>query len=388
MAKKTRLGIESYTLANEQKRYKFQVYIGVNQLTGKQKRTTRRGFKTIKEAELALARIKLQIAKGTFQKQHAETYQNLYDLWIIQYEKTVAESTFVKTKRIFKNHILPAMGAYKVDMINIDVCQQHVNEWAVKLKSFRTVKDYAARVMDFALKREYIKANPFALVDMPVIKKNIGDFEDKEENYYTKEQLVDFLSCLENETNYKSYALFRLLAYSGMRKGEALALRWNDLNFNTNEIRINKALAHGEDNRLYVKPTKTEESRTIKMDKDTMKILAMWNKIQKKDYDILGFDTSKHGQLIFSNTKNKYIQPSNTRAWILRVQDKYHLRRITTHGLRHTHSTLLAAAGVKPNEIKERLGHSDIRTTMNVYTHVTTEAKVAAVEDFARYVNS
>ncbi|MEB2280070.1 tyrosine-type recombinase/integrase [Lysinibacillus xylanilyticus] len=60
--------------------------------------------------------------------------------------------------------------------------------------------------------------------------------EDESINYYTKEQLINFLKCLENENNYKAYTLFRLLSFSGMRKGEALALQWNDLNFKDGEI--------------------------------------------------------------------------------------------------------------------------------------------------------
>lgn len=64
----------------------------------------------------------------------------LYDLWIVQYEKTVEESTFVKTRGYFKNHILPAMGSYKIDKINIDICQKHFDEWALKLSKARTIK--------------------------------------------------------------------------------------------------------------------------------------------------------------------------------------------------------------------------------------------------------
>ncbi|MGF9977103.1 Arm DNA-binding domain-containing protein [Viridibacillus arvi] len=74
--------IKSYSLQNGEKRYQFQLYAGVNPLTGKEQRTTRRGFKKRKEAELTLARLKLEIDKGTFRKTIAETYQDVYDLWL------------------------------------------------------------------------------------------------------------------------------------------------------------------------------------------------------------------------------------------------------------------------------------------------------------------
>lgn len=388
MTKKKTSTIESYTLKNGQKRYMFQIYIGVDPLTGKQQRTTRRKFKTIKEAELAYARMKLEISNGTYQKQQPETYQDIYDLWIKQYEKTVEESTFVKTTGIFNNHILPAMHSYKIEKITVDVCQHHVDEWADKLKKFRMIKSYAAKVLDFAIKRGYIQTNPFALVDMPTaLKKKQASIEEKKENFYSREQLIEFLSCFEKENNVKAFTLFRLLAFSRMRKGEALALTWNDLDFKNNEIRINKALSRGQDNKLYVKSTKTGVARTIKMDERTMAILKDWRKKQKQDYLILGFNTMQSKQLVFSNEQNEHLQPTKTRKWLLHVQKKYNLNMITTHGLRHTHCSLLFEAGVSIKEVQDRLGHSDIKTTMNIYAHVTEKAKEAAIQKFESYLN-
>lgn len=388
MAKKKVLPIKEYKLKNGEKRYEFPAYLGVDPLTGKQKRTMKRGFKTKKEAELALARIKLDVANGTYHRERAETYQEIYNLWVKHYEKTVEESTFVKTTGIFKNHILPAMGDYKIEKIDVDVCQKHIDDWAAKLKKFRMVKAYAAKVLDFAIKRGYLQTNPYTLVDMPfsVTKKTIVTDEEEAANFYTREQLIEFLTCLEKESNYKAYALFRLLAFSGMRKGEALALTWNDLNFKTNELRINKALSRGKDNQLYVKSTKTGVIRTIKMDEKTMVVLKEWKKKQKQNCLVLGFNTMQPNQLVFSNKLNEYMQPTKTRKWILHVQRKYNLGTITTHGLRHTHCSLLFEAGASLKEVQDRLGHSDVQTTMNIYTHITKKAREEAIMKFANYI--
>lgn len=389
MTKKKVSPIKSYKLKNGNLRYEFPVYLGIDPLTGVQKRTTKRGFKTRKDAELALARIKLAVANGTYQQVRAETYQEVYDLWIVQYEKTVEESTYVKTIGIFKNHILPAMGAYKIEKIHVDVCQRHLDEWSMKLKKYRMVKAYAAKVLDFAIKRGYIKTNPFVHVDLPAPSKTaIGVDEDNLENYYTREQLNEFLSCLKRESNYKAYVLFLLLAYSGMRRGEALALTWADLNFTKNELRINKSLALGKDNRLYVKNTKTGIARTIILEDDTMAVLKQWKKKQKQDYLVLGFNTMHAQQLVFSNQNNEYLQLTKVRKWITYVLDKYKLDKITTHGLRHTHCTLLFESGATLKEVQDRLGHSDIKTTMNIYAHVTKKAKEGAIMKFASYMKN
>lgn len=386
MNKKKARNIECYTLKDGEKRYMFQLYIGVDPLTGKEQRTTRRGFKTQKEAQLALSRLRLEIENGTFRKATAETYQDMYKLWIEQYKNTVEESTFVKTSELFKNHILPAIGSYKIEKISVEVCQRHVNEWFDKLKKYRAIKSYAAKVLQFAMKRGYITSNPFALVEMPTAK-NKKIEEDEIENFYTREQLIHFLKCLENENNFKVYALIRLLAFSGMRKGEALALIWKDINFKTNEIRINKALSRGANNRLYVKSTKTGIARTIKMDENTMSILKDWKKKQKQDYLVLGYNTLNPEQLVFSNENNTYLQPTKTGKWIMQAQKKYQLDKITTHGLRHTHCSLLFEAGASIKEVQDRLGHTDVQTTMNIYTHVSEKAKEEAIQKFEKYLN-
>ncbi|WP_318616759.1 site-specific integrase [Sporosarcina sp. YIM B06819] len=380
--------IKAYTKKNGEIRYMFRIYVGVDPLTGKEQRTTLRGFKTPKEADLALSRIKIEISEGTFRKQRVETYEDIYNLWIKQYEKDVEESTFVKTTGLFKNHILPAMGAYRIEKMHVRVCQKHVDEWAVKLKRFRMVKSYAAKVLDFAINHGYIQTNPFTGVNMPAnaSKKIIENDEYEAENFYSREQLKEFLSCLEQESNYKAYAFFRLLSYSGIRKGEALALTWDDLDFKTNQIRISKAISRGKNNQLYLKLPKTRRSRIIKMDGRTMDILKVWKKKQKQDYLILGFNTSQPKQLVFSNELNEYIQPTKTRKWILHVQEKYKLDKITTHGLRHTHCTLSIESGANLKEVQDRLGHNDIKTTMNIYAHVTEEAQEGAMLKFADYI--
>ena len=377
--------IQSYQ-KDGQKYYKFQLYVGIDPLTGKSIKTTRRGFKTKKEAQLAISRLQLEIEQGAFRKQTLDTYQDVYNLWIDKYRLTVKESTFVKTKEIFKLHILPLFGEYKIDKINVQVCQKHVNEWFSTLKKYRSIRAYASKVLDHAVTLGIIANNVMKNVTMPV---NIDPpQEDEQENFYTKEQLVQFLKYLKQESNFKHYALFRLLAFSGMRKGEALALTWNDINFTSKEIRINKTLSSGENNRLFVQTPKTKSSiRTLKMDKITLDILEEWNKLQKQDYLKLGINTLKPNQLVFSNEDNKYLQPAMTRKWMIRIQDKYSLKKITTHGLRHTHCSLLFEAGASLKEVQERLGHSDIQTTMNIYTHVTEKAKDEAAQKFASYMN-
>lgn len=379
--------IKKYTKKNNETYYMFQVYCGINQLTGKDQYTTRRGFKTKKEATLALAKIKLAIENGTLKKKQVETFKDIYDLWIELYEKTVEESTYVKTIGIFRNHILPKIGLYKIDKITIEVCQKLLNNWAIELKNFRMVKAYATKIFAFALKRGYIERNPFTLVEIPN-KKGLRENHPttKSENFYTSEQLNYLLNCFEKEQNFKAFVLFRLLSYSGMRKGEALSLQWIDLDFESNEILVNKAISRGKENKIYVKSTKTDTVRLLKMDNKTMSILNQWKKQQKIELLQLGFSTLSSSQLVFSNEQNNFIQPTKTRKWLEHVLKKYDLPKITTHGLRHSHCSILFEAGVGIKEVQDRLGHSDVQTTLNIYAHVSENAKDQAINKFESFM--
>lgn len=389
MCKSKKLPIYPY-FKNGKKYYFFKIYLGINPLDGEPKTTTRRNFKTQKEAERAYTKMKYEVQNGKYFKQRAETYQEVYDLWIQQYERSVQESTFVKTIGIFRNHILPSIGKYRITQMNFNVCQKHVNEWADKLKGANKVKSYASLVMDYAIKVGYIQTNPFALVEItkrPKVFRDGFDVDDEKlENFYNKDQLIKLLECIKDEYNNKVYTLFRLLAYSGMRKSEALALTWKDIDFKKNEIRITKAIGRGKDSKLYLKPTKTEQDRTIKMDKATMTILKEWKQQQSQELLALGYNTLQTKQLVFSNNRNTFIQPTMTNKWLKRVLTKYGLPSLTTHGLRHTHCSLLFESGAKMKVVQNRLGHKDIKTTMNIYAHVTKNAEDEAVHDFEMFM--
>lgn len=362
--------IKDYKLKNGEVRYMFRLYMGVDSLTGKAMSTTRRGFKTKVEAQDALAELRVQVNNGTYKKRAVETYKDIYNIWVEIYEETVQDSTFLKTSRIFRNHILPDMGDYKIDRIDVATCQMHVNQWAKKLKRFTMVKAYAAMVITFAMQRGLIDKNPFELVRNPTVKKRISLEDDDEENFYTREQLIEMLNCFKKEGNLRRYTFFHLLAFSGMRKSEGFGLLWRDVDFVKNEIRINKAVARSEEG-LYLGPTKNGLSRTIKMDNKTMDLLKMWKREQAEKYLELGFNTSKKSQLVFPNSNNDLHEPNKTYPWLKRVLDKYDLDPITTHGLRHTYCSLLFEAGATIKEVQVRLGHRDVKTTLDIYTHVT-----------------
>ena len=379
--------IRKYTKKDGSTAYMFKAYLGTDELTGKQKYTTRRGFASRKEAQLAISRLKLDIEENGFVKANHDTFEEIYLLWFDSaYVNTVKESTYVKTKEMFRVHILPAFGSMKLNKISVTYCQTTVNKWCDSLAKYRVMKNYVTKVLDYSVTLGLLKDNPMRKITMPK-RKEVVDGE-KVENYYNKEELQHFLDCIKSDGFTRWHALFRLLAFTGMRKGEALALQWKDVDFNQSTVTVNKTLARGENNRLIIQTPKTKTSvRTVSVDPGTMQLLKEWRKEQARDYLKLGFNTMQPSQVVFTTYKNEYMQLASVTNRINKIIKKHDLKVITTHGLRHTHCSLLFEAGASIQEVKERLGHSDIQTTMNIYTHVTEKAKEGMAEKFAAYVN-
>lgn len=375
---------KQYQKKDGSKAWLFQAYLGVDDVTGKEVRTTRRGFESKKAAQLALNEVVIAFQNDNRQTNDNITFKEVYEDWLEQYKHTVKESSLAKTLILFKYHIIPYFGDMRIKKIEVKHCQELANQLSKKLKRFKMTLNYAGMVFDYSIRIGLIQNNPMKLITMPVIKEVI---EKEVNNFYTRDELTSFFSYLEQENNPKMYTLFRVLAFVGCRKGEALALTWNDVNFENKQITISKTTSRGLDNRLVIQTPKTANSkRVVSVDDKTIELLKKWRVTQKKEYFTRGYNTLKSSQLIFSNESNELLQPHITRKYQVRLEEKYNMRRITTHGLRHTHCSLLFEAGATIKEVQDRLGHSDIKTTMNIYAHVSKEKKEQTADIFAKYV--
>lgn len=366
--------------------YLFQTYGPTDPATGSRARITRRGFTSPKEAELEYYKLKIQIDQEGYRRPEKYTFKDVYELWLEQYKNTVKESTLQKTMVMFKCHIMPQMGKLYIDMIKVTHCQTAVNTWFKSVKNFRIINNYAGLVFKHAMKLGIIKDNPTKLVTMPVTLDQVDDDDEELSNYFTKDELNAFLGSVGDQQKWA--VLFRLLAFTGCRKGEALALTWKDINFKESTMMIGKTLTLGLGNKLIIQPPKTKKSkRELPLDPGTMEILKLWKSSQAKDMLKLGFNTLKPEQLLFTNLKNGYINPQRIGQKLEVFCKHAGLKVITPHGFRHTHCSLLFEAGATIKEVQDRLGHSDIKTTMNIYAHVTQKKKEETALKFAQYMS-
>lgn len=379
----TKMYIKKYKKAGKTY-YFFQAYGPVDPATGKRSRFTRRGFSSAKEAELEYYRLKVELENEGYKKPEKYTFQDVYDLWLEQYRNTVKESTLNKTTNLFKTHILPSLGKYYIDMIKVTHCQEALNTWFKALKNFRVVNSYTGLIFKHAMKLGIIKGNPTQLVTMPVRLERVED-EDEISNFLTREDLIILLESIDDQ---KWATFFRLLAYSGCRRGEALALTWKDINFKESTVNITKTLTLGLNNKIIIQTPKTKKSRrVIPMDFGTMEILKKWKSTQAKNMLKFGFNTMNPQQLVFSNLRNEFINPQKVGQKLNLFIRRAGVKEITPHGFRHTHCSILFEAGATLKEVQDRLGHSDIQTTMNIYTHITEKKKEETAQKFADYMS-
>lgn len=120
--------IKKYTDKHGETRYSFQLYVGTNPQTGKPKKTSRRGFKTRKEATLAASRLELEASTGSLQQDNNILFETVYHEWYEVYANTVQESTTVRVTGMFDSHILPAFGNKRIRTITLSALQSAVND--------------------------------------------------------------------------------------------------------------------------------------------------------------------------------------------------------------------------------------------------------------------
>ncbi|HGD2437823.1 TPA: tyrosine-type recombinase/integrase [Streptococcus agalactiae] len=350
----------------------------------------KRGFRTRKEAKDYEARLIYLKASGKleeFIKPTHKTYNEIFEKWYQAYQDTVEPTTASRTLDMFRLHILPVMGDLPISKISPLDCQNFIIEKAKVFKNIKQIKSYTDKVFDFAIKMKLLKHNPMTEIIMPKRKKT------RIENYWTVQELQEFLAIVLQEEPYKHYALFRLLAYSGLRKGELYALKWADIDFQSETLSVNKSLGR-LDGQAIEKGTKNDFSvRRIKLDSETISILQEWKaNCQKEKAQLAVAPLSIEQDFIFTYcTRSGSIEPLHAdyiNNVLSRIIRKHGLRKISPHGFRHTHATLMIEIGVDPVNTAKRLGHASSQMTLDTYSHSTTNGEDKSIKQFADYLKA
>ncbi|WP_066301125.1 tyrosine-type recombinase/integrase [Bacillus sp. FJAT-29937] len=381
-------------------KWAFVVDIGIDPITGKRKQKSKSGFLTQQEAEAAANTLIYELNQGTYVEETDKTFSDFANEWLPIYRdsKDVKPGTIrVRIHEI--GRLLPYFAQLKLKDITRKMYQDALNDLKDQGLADSTregINRTGRMIFRKALELEIIKKDPTEFAYVKKDRKTIEQLEEEEvPNYLEKEELALFLETAKQHGLEHDFLVFLILAYTGIQVGELVALKWKDIDFKNHTISITKTYYNPNNNNTVeyqLVPPKTRKSRRkIVVDEEVIEALKEHKKVQNQVIDQLG-NHYYNQDFIFAKMERHFGYPiviKNVRDRMKRLLKIADLNEESTpHSLRHTHTSLLAEAGVSLEQIMDRLGHTDDQITKNVYLHVTKEMKKEASQKFGELMRS
>lgn len=372
------------------KTWSYRVYMGIDSLTKKRIYENKGGFKTKKEAQAAARLVELQKANGTFMKESEIPFKKFAYDWLKTYSRSGVKVSSVRAREKEMQHFINVWGPYPISKITKKMFQDRMIDLSEQYSHNYMDGIHACGRMLFrqALELGLIKINPTENFKLPKQQARVEDLENEEEEYkfLEKDELAKFLKVANSEGLEMDHLIFTVLSYTGLRIGELLALKWTDFNDKQGTIRITKTLYNPTNNfeKYELLTPKTKGSvRTIKID-DMIVSMLKKHKIKQNETKLKNRTIYQDNRFIFARDDGHPQLRKVVETRLKRILKKACIdKNITPHSFRHTHTSLLIEAGVGVKEIQQRLGHTDINTTMNIYAHMTANMEEKASQKFS-----
>jgi len=201
---------------------------------------------------------------------------------------------------------------------------------------------------------------------------------------WTSEETMSFLASSKADSS-RYWIGFYVAIMTGMRKGEILGLRWDDIDFDNNRLQIQRALQWNKGKATFVPPKTQKSKRTVTLPLTVTSILRM-HKARQNEYKLKLGPIYKDQGLLFTSLDGSPVQPRVVDEHWYQCRNSANVPKIRFHDLRHTHASLLLELGIHPKVVSERLGHSEVGITMNLYSHVMPGMQEKAAQDFEQAV--
>lgn len=298
--------------------------------------------------------------------------------WLPATKTRVRPSTFDGYSDIVMAHIVPGLGAHKLQ----DLTPAAVNAfYAAKLeaglaaKTVRNIHAVLRKGLSDAVRWGQVNRNVAELADPPRVRQS-GDAEMKT---WSASELRSFL---DHTRDHPLFPAWLLAASTGLRRGELLGARWSDLDLDKGRLAVRQAVISVDDKIVFGTPKTGKGRRSVALDDGTVKVLRTHRAAQAL---ARGEDYDDH-DLIVASPKGTPIHPQTFSETFDRLVRESGLPRIRLHDLRHTHATLSLQAGVHPKVVSERLGHANISITLDTYSHAIPGMESDAAEMVAKLV--
>lgn len=242
----------------------------------------------------------------------------------------------------------------------------------------KTIKHYlsfVSDVMQYAVRFDMIPSNPCSRVTVP-------SAPQTEREVYSLEEAQRFLDSLEKApTKYRAF--FVLAIYGGLRRGEILGLEWKDLDFENHVIKVQRTSLYSKDLGTFTDTTKNKTStRTLKLPAAVFAILRQHRAEQAEERLRQGDHWKDHDRL-FTNLNGEPMHPNTPYHWLKRFCEETGQRFLGVHAFRHLNASLLINSGADVVLVSKSLGHSNVSTTLNIYSHTFEEAQARASDAVA-----
>ena len=365
--------------------YRANIYLGVDQVTGKKVKTSVTG-RTRKEVKLRIKEAQHDFkanGKTVTKAVPVKNYKELAELWLKSYEMTVKPQTFIATKRMIYNHLTPVFGELKLDKLSVSYIQGFINDLSKEFVHFGTVHSINKRVLQYGVSLQLIPFNPARDVILPKVVKP----DNKAIKFIDYDDLKALMSYMEKLSNkkysyYFDYVLYSVLLATGCRFGEAIALTWSDIDFENATIDINKNYNRLVD--IVGTPKSKAGFRVISIDQKTVNLLRLYKNRQRQLFTDI---SSEAPEVVFATPTRKYQNTAIRQESLDRRLKEIDCPRFTFHAFRHTHASLLLNAGIPYKELQHRLGHTTLAMTMDIYSHLSKDKEKEAVSYYEKAIN-
>jgi integrase len=342
--------------------------------TGKRKQKKKRGFKTKKEAQNALAEAINAVNKGSYIEPVNIRYGDYLEQWFLTKKNSLGTQTAKVYQTYLKSRIIPSLGHSNLAKLSALQIQSYINKLNDEGLSSSTIKkiyEIIRNSLEHAVDFEFVPKNVASKVKLPkLVKSQMMVWNQSEVNTFLKEAKEDPM-----------YIVFLIALTTGMRQGEILGLRWQDIDFSNGIINIRQTLSH--DGKSIISGAKTQSSiRRLNLSESSLTEIRARKLIVSKEKLSMG-PIYQNFDLVACTQHGTPLNPANVRRTFKRLVKKAVVPEIRFHDLRHTHATMLLSNGVNIKVISERLGHSNIKVTLDTYSHVlpTMQAEVARMLD-------
>jgi integrase len=328
---------------------------------------------TRKECESKLRAAIAAAESGRTLTSDKQTVREFVEQWLASIEHSVRPSTHRRYSDAMRSHVIPALGSVQLSKLS----PPHLKDlYATRLKqglSPTTVNHLHVTLhgaLKQALRWNMIERNPCDLVDPPlrITPETITWSVDQTRKVLTMGDAGELA------------ALWRLALICGMRRGELLGLKWDDIDLDRGTLSVRRTLSRGSGGTWHLTEPKTASGRRqIALPESCVAALRMHRLRQLERRMALGPAWEDHG-FVFTGRTGAPLHVNSMTVHFKKLITDAQVPAIRFHDLRHTCATLLLAEGVHPKIVQERLGHSDISMTLNRYSHITPSMQRQAAD--------